>query len=433
MFQRGRCIQQMQTDRVRALFRRLSMTAAGAVLLCAGAPERGAVQAQPERQVRAGSLTYLDRRLGEKMPERGWLLYIPRASNADYGARPTYDRKLNQPYPYGLHVDCNTGDTRERRFVVHFQRGSDEPLARKAGGLLARLYWIGRDYLGVGPARDRHVDVWLARSGKAGGEEYLGDIYLYAIDEPRAPAEWIRELAHEYSHVTLPEIGPYSAPEKWGNGYLGERLYLKWLLHDNGPTQIWDGTVDGTAYVERQIKPLRETFLNQGPLAPAATRTDGQGMAHLIGRVLAVEVTYGPSLLRAAFAGVKTIEPRDLDTILARAVQRTKAPLEIDPLAHVPAQSRVDRPESGVPRFTRAAYRVLMPPGDWKIQVRSDSPRQLRASLEAAALNKTAPSEPDAATWDAEISRGIWRRLDIVVPDGTWTEIRGIRIERTGQ
>src|SRR5205807_32206 len=74
------------------------------------------------------------------------------------------------------------------------------------------------------------VDVWLMRDGLPGAEEAGNDIYLYAIGQDRAPAEWLREIAHEYSHLTLPVVGPFTSPERWGNGYLGERLLMQWLI-----------------------------------------------------------------------------------------------------------------------------------------------------------------------------------------------------------
>ena len=43
--------------------------------------------------------------------------------------------------------DENTRRT-VRRFVIHYLKPTDEPLARQIGGVMARLFWITQDYLG---------------------------------------------------------------------------------------------------------------------------------------------------------------------------------------------------------------------------------------------------------------------------------------------
>jgi hypothetical protein len=366
---------------------------------------------------RQGFLRYADPRLGPR-PDRGWLMYIAREVNPDFSYGRLHDPKFNRRYPYRLQVDCLSGDTRERRFVVHYLERKDELLARQAGAVLARLYWIGRDYLGVGPAKDRFVDVWLSRAGEAGGEAYQGSVYLHAIDEPRAPAEWVRELAHEYAHLTLPEIGPYTAPERWSNGYLGERLYLKWLLADNGHTQLWGACIDAAGYMRYQVAPLRDRFLEEGPLTPDRLRTDARGMDHLIGRLLAIEATHGPAPLREAFAhSTGPRRPQELDPALAAAVRRRGAARELDPEAVIPPQGREN-----------PSYRILMPPGDWRIHVQTEGADALRAALEGAALREADPGRVDAAAWDASVARGLWRRLDLSADEPL--QIRSIRATR---
>src|SRR5206468_11771889 len=133
-----------------------------------------------------------------------------------------------------------------------FDRAEDEPLARRVGGVLARLHWLAVEYLGLVPdpadAIARTTNVWLTREGRPGGEEFKRNVYLYAVGEDRAPAEWVREVAHEYSHVVLPAFGPFASPERWANGYLGVRLFLKWLI-DNEQTDLWGSPFLGSAYL----------------------------------------------------------------------------------------------------------------------------------------------------------------------------------------
>lgn len=85
------------------------------------------------------------------------------------------------------------------------------------------------------------VDVYLCWGGKAGGEQRFGvdfeggrqksvnTIYFYDLPSFSDPVETAREVAHEYGHAILPPIGGYEAPENWANGYLGEKLFMRWM------------------------------------------------------------------------------------------------------------------------------------------------------------------------------------------------------------
>lgn len=85
------------------------------------------------------------------------------------------------------------------------------------------------------------VDVYLCWGGKAGGEQRFGvdfengiqksvnTIYFYDLSSFTDPVEKAREVAHEYGHAILPAVGGYEAPEDWANGFLGEKLFLRWL------------------------------------------------------------------------------------------------------------------------------------------------------------------------------------------------------------
>src|SRR5207249_4997524 len=136
-------------------------------------------------------------------------------------------------------------------------------------------------YLEMVPA-EAVVDVWLMHGGEPGAEELGNDIYLYAIGRERAPAEWLREIAHEYSHLVVPVVGPFTAPEKWGNGYLGERLFLGWLVAAE-QTGVWGPHFDGAGYLANQVRPLRDRFLDAGPGSLSAARADAAAMERFIG------------------------------------------------------------------------------------------------------------------------------------------------------
>src|SRR5439155_15042666 len=122
---------------------------------------------------------------------------------------------------------------------------------------------------------------------------------------------WVRELAHEYGHLTLPNTGPYREPEQWGNGYLGERLYMKWMLVDNGMADVWDRPIDGAAYVANQIAPLRERFLNEGPDSRAAGLGNAEGMDFFIGELMYLEAAHGPVFFRRLIDHFATPRPQN--------------------------------------------------------------------------------------------------------------------------
>lgn len=426
-----------------------------AAALCLGSGTRAqeASPAKPAAAPREGSLTYKDPRLGVGIPARRWNIFLPRLARNARG--PLTDPKFNVNYPYRLQVMCLTEsqaggkEEDELRFVIHFLKPEDEPQARWVANAMTHIYWVGRDYLGVGPSDGRPVSIFLSADGKPGAEEYQRSIYLYAIKEKRAPAEWVRELAHEYSHIFLPTIGKYSEPEPNANGYLGERLLLKWLLADNAFANVWDQPIDGAAYVANQVVPLRDRYLKEGPTAAALQKMDGDGMNAFIGQILALEAAHGPALLKPLFAKFATPRPQNLPLYLTSALQELKPlQLPLNPSAFVPdaSQPAMGGTVGGPARLQKAAYWVYLPGGDWRFEVDGVIPAGATATLEA--VQKSAePGRPEpqlkrgAATlsgvisWEISISgvNGMWRRLELTGPPGQPLEIRRMVIARRGE
>jgi hypothetical protein len=144
---------------------------------------------------------------------------------------------------YHLAVDSwvqNRGQW-ECRFRVHYQPGA-RSLALKVADLLARLVCYGREHFrfGVPPADDTAFmepspspgDFYLDNADPGGGKELDGTLYIIQAGSPRNPVELASEVAHEFSHLTVPGIRGFGPPEDWSNGYLGEVLYLQWLADD---------------------------------------------------------------------------------------------------------------------------------------------------------------------------------------------------------
>lgn len=407
----------------------LTVVASGVLL---GAPRASAQGAAP---LRGGTLVYKDPRLGVKLPPREFQIFVAREGQAgkDYG--PNVDPKFNATYPGKLQVVCSSDEETprsERAFVVHFQRPEDEGLARRVAGVLGRLYWIGEDYLGVGPAPGRYVNVWLARHGEPGAEEYQKNIYLFAIDQDRTPAEWVREIAHEYSHIFLPAVGEYSKPEKWANGYLGERLFLKWLLADNGVTDVWSQPIDGAALVQKEVVPLRDRYLNSGPLSELVENTGQEGMDYWIGQVLAIEGAHGPGVLRQLLANYQTRRPQGLSTYLSQAIQDLKSPqFTIDPALFTPARSEIDpNAPAGTVKVKKASYWFYLPGGTWQFVLNGFVPEGTTAKLEAMDLKRV----PGANAWETTMpgAVGSWQRLEITAPQGQTVDLQGITVAKRG-
>ncbi len=198
----------------------------------------------------------------------------------------------------------------ELRFRVYAQAVDDLPQAQRVCRLLLRLQQIAwqRVRLQVNLQGERVLNVWLCRQGNAGGEQWRNNLYIYSVQELHSPVEWVREVAHEFSHALFPGITGYTLPEPWANGYLGERLLMTWIapLAESGSLTTDDlcgaSAPDVRNFVAQRCLPLRNRWLTEGFPKEGFTRTDASGMATLIGFVLYLDSVYGSSTLRATFA-----------------------------------------------------------------------------------------------------------------------------------
>lgn len=191
--------------------------------------------------------------------------------------------------------------------TVHYPTADTGRLAARMARLLALAHKTltqktGREAAnGTGP-----FDVWLCATGQTGGEEWRSNLYLYDVQTQRSSIEWVREIVHEYSHLALPAIGGYSAPEYWANGYLGERLIVRWLMRlPDGPARVdavW-GDFSGAANFDRLlIAPALAQYKKIGPSPAWLARTDEAGMRYLIGQALTFDDRYGSVKLGDALA-----------------------------------------------------------------------------------------------------------------------------------
>lgn len=182
------------------------------------------------------------------------------------------------------------------------------------------------------------VDVYLSWGGKAGGEQLFtedreGDrvrtanvIYIYDLASFANPVEMAREVAHEYGHATLPPIGGFKQPEDWGNGYLGERLYMKWLAKDLksgvlAPVDAMGASArEVEAWVEKNVNPHISRVAQFGPDELALSGEGWAGIDAYTGLTLWAEEILGPRVLSRSMELTGSTSAKDIPNAIAMAV-----------------------------------------------------------------------------------------------------------------
>lgn len=265
-----------------------------------------------------------------------------------------------------------------RRVASIYYQDADARLAHQTARLCARLLRLygerfGRPVAFLRGAPEAHVylcsDDAAAPAREApvlGGQTWGENVWLFAGREKDAPGamEWTRTVAHEWGHLTLwPAARGYSEPEAEAAGFLGERLYLKWLREDAGrapkpaPGPAPDDGVDRAgldAYYVRQIAPLMARFQTArgGPNAPVLGQTGARAMDHYVGGVLAADDAFGSALVGDALTSVLGNQPQAFfdrlrELVLAAPALSVRLPAWV-PLARGAAY-RVSRvPTAGV-------------------------------------------------------------------------------------
>jgi hypothetical protein len=183
------------------------------------------------------------------------------------------------------------------RVRVHWAEPVRAPLAADAlRGLLA-MYCATRAHMRIDPTQPWGdvIDLWLMEGGEPGALTVGRSIYLYSVGTERPGAEWLRQLAHEYGHVSLPGIGKFTdTDDPYADGNIAELLLPKWLKESGVPEWTpWpsDGWIESAA-AERKVllDGMRETGANEEPLQGV----DAQARDYFVGLVLHVEEVAGP-------------------------------------------------------------------------------------------------------------------------------------------
>ncbi|MCL5283883.1 MAG: hypothetical protein M1330_04125 [Armatimonadetes bacterium] len=205
------------------------------------------------------------------------------------------------------------------RFALHCSRQADLPLARNAAKLLLLLWSEVHSRLGLDHnLNNRVVQVWLTRDGPAGGEESDGQVFLTGILHPRIPAEWIREIAHEYGHLMLTSPSGYSKPESWANGVLGERLFIHWLEQDmenkriNADSLPFGDLKDLQYYCTRQVDPLIEQAEVEGISERVLAGHNAAAFNAFTELILVIDQQFGSHIIKSMQYDMPALDGRPL-------------------------------------------------------------------------------------------------------------------------
>jgi hypothetical protein len=249
--------------------------------------------------------------------------YHWRFSRAIYIFAPVRQTTGRNALPPGLHLVT----------ILHHEP-SDRKLAQQTARLLARLLRLHYEHFGrdvVFPRDADIADVWLApetppNAPDAAGETRDNQVYFFAAGESRSPIEWTRTVSHEWGHLTMNAARGFTEPENDAGGFLGERLYLKWLREDKNPANSMDDGVVRSGldlYYERQIQPLISTFSKSGPVAKTLNAMSEDSMNLYIGGVLTSDSTNGSLLTGRALRNIEGIRPQDF--FVALRIERQAA------------------------------------------------------------------------------------------------------------
>lgn len=186
---------------------------------------------------------------------------------------------------------------------------------------------------------DGLVDVFLCFGGEPGGEQEIGSeftqatpaaqkantIYFYQLSSFKDPVEMAREVAHEYGHAVLPPVGGFKKPEDWGNGYLGEKIFMRWLRDDFAAGRLITDDVMGAtkeqvdAWVKKNVDPLILRAATNFP--DASNMMEGStGMDNWIGLAAYVDQICPPQVFANSLRFTTMRPPTDYpDQVVAAA------------------------------------------------------------------------------------------------------------------
>ena len=291
------------------------------------------------------------------------------------------------------------------------QQESRFKLAQQIATLLLRDAALLHAYTGLTSPRfstDGAINVWLAEKGDVGGESYNDSIYLQEVGTSRTPTEWVREISHEYSHQVFPVVGGYSQPEWGANGYMGERLFLRWLLENRLPEDpkvfgsiLWLNSIDAQEVKDTRIVRVIRQYAAEGPEAPAMRASDRKAMENFIGMACYLELTRGGNYLVTELKGLTTPSYAGDGGLLMSIAEDE---IHLQSIDHPTITLRLDELPLDIPLW------VYLRAGVWQgIPTRTDT-RPLRLTVEVD--GKSVKSDETGMFFTSLLSKG-WHRITL--------------------
>ncbi|MEA3402717.1 MAG: hypothetical protein U9R79_15870 [Armatimonadota bacterium] len=289
------------------------------------------------------------------------------------------------------------------------ERGADySALAGRLTHILLRVHCYSRSCWGLPQAvEDDVVRLWMCESGPTGAEQYEDDIFLYDVGRDRAPVEWLREIAHEWGHFSLPRMGRFTEPEPYANGVLGEALLLGLLAEEAGlvvgerwPSEkaqaaingLWgSGEVELASYLTDMRERTLDLWLEEGPKSELAAGLGEEAFHYLVGAMLWVEAAHGHALLRSTLLAAPGESPADFYNGYRQALREAagRGPITIDAgalnvsssqLTETPVEGALRREDVQLGPGDRADYPVYLLDGPASVRVEPGL-RDLRLKL----------------------------------------------------
>jgi hypothetical protein len=193
------------------------------------------------------------------------------------------------------------------------------------------------------------VDEYLCWGGTAGGEQTLGEdieggharrvntIYIYDIASFKDPMEMAREVAHEYGHAVLPPVGGFQTPEDWANGYLGERLFLRWLRDEYEAGRIDSAATMGIpfqsldAWVKKNVDPLVLDASSHAPNRALLGSKGQKAMNAYMGLVLYADSVLPNQVVARSFKLTGSMSAKDYPQALVDACDGASYTVNVPP------------------------------------------------------------------------------------------------------
>jgi hypothetical protein len=270
------------------------------------------------------------------------------------------DQRLNPPKlspkwfgdpPYQFEFDYFTGgyasihndEKAPLRFRVYEQqRKETNDLSVPVTWMLLRLWEYNFNRLKIDHSSKYNTqmdDVYLCWGGKPGGEQLfdtdhelavnqsVNTIYIYDLPSFKEPVEMAREVAHEYGHASLYPMGGFETPEDWGNGYLGEKLFLTYLRDEIVKGELTPADAMGATgeELDKWVKANVDPLIAQAASAPPNVKLlGGKGQAAMnayIGLTLYCSQLFSDDMFQNSMKFVGSESAKDIPQAIMLAVE----------------------------------------------------------------------------------------------------------------